>query len=276
MVLYRYSGEIILLRNMPDRSTYEQISDWLRIYKSSTNDYEKEKVRTLIVSEMVPVVKNIAKTIARRDYDPIEDLVQAGFIGLLKAIEKYDANKNDNFRIYAGYLIIGEMKHYIRDKLNMIRVPRYIHELTIRINSFTKELTPEEVSSLTLDEVASALDVPEQTVNLAFQAERRRNTISLEDVFTQDEDSFGYEEVIASGDYKDKEAFEDARITFEDVIEKLPLEYKTLIDMYYKQDMSKKGIAEKMQISQMSVTRKMKRAFEMMATLVAEERQKSA
>ena len=272
----RYSGEIILLRNMPDRSTYEQISDWLRIYKSSTNDYEKEKVRTLIVSEMVPVVKNIAKTIARRDYDPIEDLVQAGFIGLLKAIEKYDANKNDNFRIYAGYLIIGEMKHYIRDKLNMIRVPRYIHELTIRINSFTKELTPEEVSSLTLDEVASALDVPEQTVNLAFQAERRRNTISLEDVFTQDEDSFGYEEVIASGDYKDKEAFEDARITFEDVIEKLPLEYKTLIDMYYKQDMSKKGIAEKMQISQMSVTRKMKRAFEMMATLVAEERQKSA
>ena len=261
---------------MPDNSAYEQIAEWLDIYKSSDNAYEKEKVRTLIVSQMVPVVKNIAKTIARRDYDPIEDLTQAGFIGLLKAIENYDKTKNDNFRIYAGYLIIGEMRHYIRDKLNMIRVPRYIHELTIRINNFTKDLTLEEIRSLTTDEVASALEVSPKVVDLAIQAERRRSTISLEDVFTQDEDSFGFEELIPGEDYKDREKFEDARIIFEDVIEKLPPDDKVIIDMYYKQDMSKKAIAKAMLMTPMAVTRRMKHAFDLIAELVAEKKQELA
>ncbi len=68
--------------------------------------------------------------------------------------------KNDNFRVYAGYFIIGEMKHFLRDKLNMIRVPGHIQELVIRINNFTKDLTQEEIFKLTSEDVASALDVP--------------------------------------------------------------------------------------------------------------------
>ena len=96
---------------------------------------------------MLPVIKRIAKTIARRSYDPIDDMIQAGSIGLLKAIDSYSQDVNDNFKIYAGYLIIGEMKHYLRDKLNTIRVPRHIQELTYRINSFTRALTFARISS---------------------------------------------------------------------------------------------------------------------------------
>ena len=260
---------------MEDRDNnrlYEQISEWLRIYRTSTNDYVKEKSRTLIVSQMVPIVKHIAKTIARRDYDPIEDLAQAGFIGLLKAIENFDPRKNNNFRVYAGYLIIGEIKHYIRDKMNAIRVPRYIQELTVRINNFTKELTPEEVNSLTSDEVASALEVSPKIVDLAIQAERRRSTISLEDMYVQDNDSMSFEEILPSENYKDREQFEDARIIFEDVIQKLPPDEKVIIDMYYKQDMAQKEIADALQMSPMSITRKLRHAFELMSTMVAERK----
>ena len=254
---------------------YEQISEWLRIYRTSTNSYVKEKARTLIVSQMVPVVKHIARTIARRDYDPVEDLAQAGFIGLLKAIENFDSKKNDNFRVYAGYLIIGEIKHYIRDKMNTIRVPRYIQELTIRINNFTKDLTPEEVDSLTTDDMASALEVSPKIVDLAIQAERRRSTVSLEDVYTSSSnDSMSFEELIPGEDYKDRENFEDARIIFEDVIQKLPPNEKVIVDMYYKQDMSQKEIADALQLSPMNITRKLRHAFELMSSMVAERKSK--
>ena len=264
-----------MLKNMPDNDTYEQIALLLEEYKASDSAYKKEKAKALIVTQMVPVVKNIAKTIARRAYDPIEDLVQAGFIGLLKAIEHYDKEKNDNFRIYAGYLIIGEMKHYIRDKLNMIRVPAYIQELTIRINNFTKELTPEEVRSLTTDEVASALDVSPRVVDYAIQAERRRNTISLEELFAKDEDSYGFEELFPGEDFKIKEKYEDAKIIFDDIIDKLPPDDKVIIDMFYQQDLSKKAIADMLVISQTSVTRRMKHAFELIAEYMAERQQKT-
>lgn len=258
--------------NNPTNETYEKISEWLRIYHSDCDVEEKEKAKTLIVTNMYPVIKHIARTIARRAYDPIEDLSQAGFIGLLKAIDRFDSNKNENFRVYAGYLIIGEMKHYLRDKLNMIRVPRHIQELSIRIHSFIQNLTNEEVQALTSDEVAFALDVSSQAVDFAMQIDRRRATLSLDDIYKTNLGSLSYEEILTDNNYKEKIAYEDARIIFQDVIDKLPPEEKVMIDMYYNQDMSKKEIAEALVLNQMSVNRKMKQAFELIAQLVAEKK----
>ena len=79
-------------------NTYELVSEWLRDYKTTDNKYKKAKAKTLIVSRMLPIIRKIARTIARRSYDPIEDLVQAGSIGLLKAIDSYSAEVNDNFK----------------------------------------------------------------------------------------------------------------------------------------------------------------------------------
>ena len=115
-----------MLEDRSENKTYELVNSWLIEYKSTVDKYKKAKLKALIVTRMLPIIKRIARTIARRSYDPIEDMVQAGAIGLLKAIDSYSAERNDNFKIYAGYLIIGEMKHYLRDKLNTIRVPRHI------------------------------------------------------------------------------------------------------------------------------------------------------
>ena len=131
-----------------DKNTYELVARWLDDYNLATDKYGKTKAKALIVTRMLPIIKRIAKTIARRSTDPIDDLVQAGAIGLLKAIDTYSKDLNDNFKIYAGYFIIGEMKHYLRDKLNTVRVPRHIQELTYRINNFTKELTLKEITEI--------------------------------------------------------------------------------------------------------------------------------
>ena len=257
--------------NNPSNETYKKISEWLEIYHSSVNHKEKEKVKALIVTNMYPVVRNIARTIARRDYDPIEDLTQAGFIGLLKAIDKYNAEINDNFRVYAGYLIIGEIKHYLRDRLNTIKIPRYIQELSIRINSFISTLTPEEVQSITSNKLAKVLSVNPEIIDLTMQAERRRVTISLDEAFNIPGGNLTYEDIITDENYEEKVLYEDVRIIFEDVINKLPEEYKVLVDMFYQQDYSKKEIAKAMLLSEMSVNRKLKQAFELIAELVAEK-----
>lgn len=260
--MLRYSlrafGDTILPE---EQSTiYEQISEWLDTYHSTDNAEEKTKVKNLIVEKMTPVVKYIARTIARRATDPIDDMVQAGFIGLLKAIDHYSKERNDNFRVYAGYLIIGEMKHYLRDKLNTIRVPRHIQELSIRINNFTRDLTAEELERLTSEDVASALQISTKAVDFALQMDRRRSTLSLDDIFN-DDDSLSYEELLADKNYKINADIADNIIVFKDIVKQLPADQQFLINLYYEKGMSQKEIADKLMLSQMTVSRKMKKLF---------------
>ena len=252
-------------------STYELVSEWLKDYKTTDNKYKKAKAKTLIVSRMLPIIRKIARTIARRSYDPIEDLVQAGSIGLLKAIDSYSNNVNDNFKIYAGYLIIGEIKHYLRDKLNTIRVPRHIQELSIRINNFTKTLTLDELNELTDDDVAEALKVSSSVINDVMQADRRKSIISLDDMYNSSDDNLGYEEVITGSDYKETLDLEDMKIILKDVIEKLPPESKKLVKMYYYEDMSQKEIAQKLNYTQMQISRRMKKAFSLLYHMIADK-----
>ena len=252
-------------------STYELVSEWLKDYKTTDNKYKKAKAKTLIVSRMLPIIRKIARTIARRSYDPIEDLVQAGAIGLLKAIDSYSNNVNDNFKIYAGYLIIGEIKHYLRDKLNTIRVPRHIQELSIRINNFTKTLTLDELNELTDDDVAEALNVSSSVINDVMQADRRKSIISLDDMYNSSDDNLSYEEVITGSDYKETLDLEDMKIILKDVIEKLPPESKKLVKMYYYEDMSQKEIAQKLNYTQMQISRRMKKAFSLLYHMIADK-----
>lgn len=254
-----------------EQKTYEFVDCWLEEYHSSSDKYKRAKAKALIVTRMLPIIKRIARTIARRATDPIEDLVQAGSIGLLKAIESYSREVNDNFKIYAGYLIIGEMKHYLRDKLNTIRVPRHIQELSCRINNFTKTLTTEELNELTNDDVAEALKISKRDVDFVLQADRRKSTLSLEEIYGTDSDNnLSYEEVITDDNYKELRDLEDMKIIFREVIEKLPTEYKEAVELYYYKDMSQKEIAEYLNMTQMQVSRKMKKAFSMLYKMLAD------
>lgn len=260
--------------NNPNEDTYKKINEWLAICHSSEDIQEKEKAKTLIVTNMYPVIKYIARTIARRATDPVEDLVQAGFIGLLKAIDKYNPLINDNFRVYAGYLIIGEIKHYIRDKSSAIRVPRYIQELSIRIHNFTKDLNLKEVIALTSDEVASYLEIPVKIADYVITAERRKTTLALEDLNSFNEDSLGFEELIPDTTGEEKAAYEDARITFENAISKLPAKEKYIIELYYNEGLNQGDIAKMLNVSRATMSRKIKLIFDDIAILIANDNNK--
>lgn len=258
------------MQKQSEQKTYELVSEWLNEYHSETDKYKKAKAKALIVTQMLPIIKRIARTIARRSYDPIEDMVQAGAIGLLKAIDNYSDDKNNNFKIFAGYYIIGEMKHYLRDKLNTVRVPRHIQELAFRINNFLKTLTLEELNELTNDDVAEALRVTRREVDFVVQVDRRHATISLEDLYNKDYENLGYEEIITKGDYKDNRDLEDTKIILKEVIDKLPEESQALVKAYYYEDLQQKEIAKRFKLTQMQVSRRLKKAFSQLYKMIAD------
>ena len=214
-----------------EESIYTRIQEWLEAYKQTNKRVQKKRLENLIVVAMMPIIKRIARSIARRAEDPVEDLVQAGSIGLVKAIEKYNPDRNAKFRIYAGYLIVGEMQHYMRDKVAMIKVPREVLELAIRIKNFSKTLSDRELEKLTDEKLAQALDVPVQKVQTAIDVDRRRKVVSLDEIVNDSENN------ASIGD---------------------------LTKLFYYEDMKQKNIAEKMNMNEMMVSRKLKKAYSLM------------
>ncbi len=247
-----------------EESIYTRIQEWLEAYKQTSKRVQKKRLENLIVVAMMPIIKRIARSIARRAEDPVEDLVQAGSIGLVKAIEKYNPDRNAKFRIYAGYLIVGEMQHYMRDKVAMIKVPREVLELAIRIKNFSKTLSDKELEKLTDEKLAQALDVPVQKVQTAIDVDRRRKIVSLDEIVNDSENNASIGDLTPAGDYNEFVERYDMKIELDDVIERLPEELKTIIKLFYYEDMKQKNIAEKMNMNEMMVSRKLKKAYSLM------------
>ena len=247
-----------------EESIYTRIQEWLEAYKQTSKRVQKKRLENLIVVAMMPIIKRIARSIARRAEDPVEDLVQAGSIGLVKAIEKYNPDRNAKFRIYAGYLIVGEMQHYMRDKVAMIKVPREVLELAIRIKNFSKTLSDRELEKLTDEKLAQALDVPVQKVQTAIDVDRRRKVVSLDEIVNDSENNASIGDLTPACDYNEFVERYDMKIELDDVIERLPDELKTIIKLFYYEDMKQKNIAEKMNMNEMMVSRKLKKAYSLM------------
>ncbi len=252
----------------------KQIEAHILDYISAEDKFSREKLKSTIVSEMLPVVRKIARTIARRAYDPVEDLVQVGSIALVKAVDSFSPDKGTTFKIYAGCLIIGAMRHYIRDKSQAIKVPRHIWELMVRINSFINTLTPEELDGLTNADVAEALNVPSNVVDFALEADRRSSVISLDEIKPNMSRNMTYEDIITGADYEHEEELKDAKLILTDVIAQLSDEYKEIVELYYYNDYNQKAIAQTLGMTEMMVSRRLKRAFEHMYQMISDSEYK--
>lgn len=260
--------EELQLNNTSDESIYIKIQDWLETYHNTKNNSQKAKLMNLIVVAMMPVIKKIANSIARRAEDPVDDLIQAGSIGLVKAVKRYKAELCPKFRIYAGYLIVGEMQHYMRDKVALIKVPREIIELAARIKNFVKNLSDEEMDLMTSQKVAEALDVPVSKINTAIDIDRRKKITSLDEIINIDGNKTSVGDLTPAYDYKEFEYNNDMQMEIDKIIKSLPPDYKEIVELFYYEDLKQIEIAERLDINQMMVSRKLKKAFSYMYNLI--------
>lgn len=264
-------GIKILADNGSKLLDFEQVMVWLDEYRSLDGSKlkAKEQLQNLIAMTCMPLVKKIARTLARRSTDPVEDIIQVGSLGLIKAIRLYNPTISKNFKSYATYLITGEIRHYLRDKANMIKAPRAIQELAYRVHKLTLEMIEEQGEKPSDKDIATKMDIPVDKVKEAMDADRRKTIISLDQIAFQDDDDFSnWGDKIADVSYENMQSLREDRIMLMECLQDIEPQLKTIVELTYFKDWNQVEIANELGISQMQVSRKLKKALTLLHDII--------
>lgn len=240
----------------------EEVQVLLAEYSSCKDPEQKEEIKDRIVKNYLPLVKKISHGLARRSTDPVEDLIQVGCLGLLKAIEQFDPDAGANFKTYSTYLITGEIRHYLRDKSTMIKAPRELQELSFRITNIIQNLSERLQRPPTDYEIAEELQIPVHRVVEASEANRRKTLISLDQVICSGSEGEQFlVDKLVDNKYQEYLLAQEDRIMLNEAINSLNGNLKEVITMTYYHGLSQSEIADILNISQMQVSRRLKKAI---------------
>lgn len=247
---------------------YEELDALLISFRNETEEKKKRMLHLNIVEKAMDLVKKIANTISVQSGISNEDLVQVGSLGLIKAIEFYRLDMNTKFKTYATYFIKGEIKHYLRDKASIIKAPRELQELLFKINATKKKLNEAGYEDPSPEQIAEQLDLPVSKINEVIEIERCKSTLSLDQSFMQDDEDISLIDKIPANDYREFMNSHENKIMLATTIKKLPRELREIIELSYYQDLNQREISEKMNMSQMQVSRRLKKALNKMYELI--------
>ena len=137
------------------------------------------ELRAEIVHRNIGLVKSIAlKFLASGEL--LDDLIQAGYIGLLNAVSNYDLDRSNQFSTYASYLIQGEIRHYIRDKHATIRIPQWVQTMNRRIKEAEEHIFQQQGRPPTLTELAAMVDLRDDQVRMLLRSRESMTYISID------------------------------------------------------------------------------------------------
>jgi len=209
-------------------------------------DYHRNpslKLRNKLVELNIGLVRKVAHQICRKCAEPYEDLEQIGYLGLIRAIERFDPQQGSAFSSFAIPYIRGEMLHYLRDRGSMMRIPRRWQELYTKGKKLRKDLI-EKLGRLPRDtELAEGLGIPLEEWSECQLALQNRLPISLDAVVNNSLDS---------------------SITFGDTI----ADPKYAIECVFLWDLPRKEAAKHIGISPMTVTRHLHKGIEQLGTML--------
>lgn len=233
----------------------EKTHELFRRYKEEGDVEAREK---LVMSHM-NLVRFLANKFKNRG-EPLDDLIQVGYLGLLKAIDRFDPSRGLEFTTYATPTIMGEIKRHFRDKGWSVRVPRRLQELSAKVNQATDVLTTELQRSPKIEEIAEYLDASVDEVLEAMESSSAYSSVPLEGTGNNDNDD--------APSVLDRYATEDSALNFTDdrlIIEEAlkgfsPRECE-VIDLRFLQGMTQIEIAEQLGISQVQVSRLLRRTL---------------
>jgi RNA polymerase sigma-B factor len=206
----------------------------------------------------LPLVQFLAKRFSDRG-EPLEDLVQVGSVGLLKAIDRFDLGREVEFSTYATPTIVGEIKRHFRDKGWSVRVPRRLQELSLRLGKATSRLHQELGRSPTVAELAEELGVSEDEALEAYEASLAYSTGSLDAKVGRDEDAATLGELMGDEDHRLDQLEHFASIA--PAIKELDVREQQIIYLRFFKGLTQSQIAEEIGISQMHVSRQLARTI---------------
>ncbi len=212
--------------------------------------------RAEAVARMLPLARALARRYANRG-EPLDDLEQVASVGLLKAIDRFDVTRDVKFATFAVPTIAGELKRHFRDRGWMLRVPRDVQELNARLGRVRDRVTRELGRSPTLRELAAAAGADEEQAVEALGARNAYRTLSLD---VPADDGAEPADVLGSAD----EGFERAeeRAVLDHGLAALPPREREIVHLSFYEGLSQREIAARVGISQMHVSRLIRRSIE--------------
>jgi RNA polymerase sigma-B factor len=220
-----------------------------------------ETARDELVRRLLPLARRMARRYRRAD-DPLDDLVQVAVLGLVKAIDRFDPERETAFSSYAVPTMLGELKRHFRDHGWALHVPRGMQERVMAVDGAMRELSRREGRSPSAAEVAGMLAMSEEEVLEAMEAASAYEAISLEShrYGGDAEEGATYAERVGEEDGRFELVEYEASLA--PVLRALPDRDRTVLHLRFVEDLTQAEIADRIGVSQMHVSRIIRRSLE--------------
>ena len=214
--------------------------------------------RERLIESHLPLAKSVAKRYAGRGVD-LDDLVQVGAVGLIKAADRFDTSRGVAFSTFAEPTIEGEIRHHLRDRSAPVRIPRELQRLGKRLRRRQGELAAKLGRHPTLSELADAVEADVGDVERALVAEHAREAVTL----SPEEDT-----VAATAD---SEPFAGSveRLLLAEHMNVLDERERHIVYLRFHADLTERQIARELEISQAHVSRLLTAALAKLQTQLA-------
>ncbi|MBC7645396.1 MAG: SigB/SigF/SigG family RNA polymerase sigma factor [Thermoleophilia bacterium] len=240
------------------RPTHDDKLDHQLLYK-----YHRDgdlHARDQLITLYLPLVRSLARRYAYRG-EQLEDLVQVGCIGLIKAIDRFDIERGVELTTYATPNIIGEIKRHFRDKGWAVRVPRGLQELNVRLSKLIEQLTVQLERSPNIAELAKASGATEEEVLEALETGQAYSSVSLSSGPSGGDDDGDLDPLESFGVEEAQYAITEDRAVLAPGFAALDDRERFILHLRFFEGLTQSQIASRVGISQMHVSRLIRRSL---------------
>lgn len=226
-------------------------------------------VRNKLVELNIGLVRKEAYRWVGQCNEGYDDLLQIGSLGLIRAIERFDPTKGAAFSSFALPYIRGEIQHYLRDRSTSIRIPRRFLELNHRASRISRKFLDAHGRSPHQHEIADALDITLDQWQDARLACQNRSLLSLDAPLADaDNSSSSLGETVLDRKYHSFQLAEEDRLRLQQALVHLESRTRDILEFVFLQDLTQKEVADRMGISAVTVSRRVRKGLDALQTLM--------
>ena len=217
--------------------------------------------REVLIRRCLPLARSLASRYSRAG-EPLEDLVQVANIGLIKAVDRFDPTRGIAFSSFAVPSILGELKRHFRDHGWAARVPRPLQERVLRVNGAAERAAAKLGRAPKPREVAAAIGLSVEDVLEALEAGTAFDSMSLDAPMTRGDEDGGATYADSVGEVDHRLELVEYRSVVAATIRAMPRREREVLALRFAEDMTQSEIAARIGISQMHVSRLIRRALD--------------
>jgi RNA polymerase sigma factor (sigma-70 family) len=213
------------------------------------------KINDKTIQKYRPLVKSIAKKYVNSG-EPLDDLEQIAYLGLINALNLFDEKKGVKFETYATWLVNGEIRHYIRDKHTIVNIPHWVIEYNRKIDKYTAKFRKKYNRFPTITEISDNFNITEEGINEILKGRDSVQVVSLDqDVRKGEYDNIPVLEQVKSKDYRSFQLPIEDTIQLKNALNSLKKIQREVIYYLFVKDFTQNSTAKQLGLTQRQVSR---------------------